>query len=130
MNEEEAIERCKQIIKDNNEVIKESRKNRDINSMQLTASLDNDSIAIETLLNLIQEKESNKIENIIEELTITNPANLSEKGLELFNKINEIIDENKEFKNKIDKISQNRYNELRVNGILFCGTDIKQYFED
>lgn len=56
MNEEEARERCKQIIKDNNEVIKEARKNRDINSMQLTASLDNDSIAIETVLNLLEKK--------------------------------------------------------------------------
>lgn len=59
MNEEErkAIERCKQIIKDNNEIIKEARKNRDINSMQLTASLDNDSIAIETVLNLLEKKD-------------------------------------------------------------------------
>ncbi len=32
-------------------------------------------------------------------------------------------------KNKtIDLISKNPYNELRVNGILFTGTDIKQYF--
>lgn len=57
MNEEEAMERCKQIIKDNNEIIKEARKNRDINSMQLTACLDNDSIAIETLLNLLEKKD-------------------------------------------------------------------------
>lgn len=28
----------------------------------------------------------------------------------------------------IDKISQNPFNELRVNGIRFCGGDIKQYF--
>ena len=35
-------------------------------------------------------------EDIIEELTKVNPANLSEEGLKLFNKINEIIDRNKE----------------------------------
>ena len=29
----------------------------------------------------------------------------------------------------IDKISQNPFNELRVDGIRFCGKDIKQYFE-
>ena len=29
----------------------------------------------------------------------------------------------------IDEISKNPYNELRVNGILFTGKDIKQYFE-
>ena len=28
----------------------------------------------------------------------------------------------------IDKISQNPFNELRVDGIRFCGEDIKQYF--
>lgn len=73
MNEEEAIERCKQIIKDNNEIIKEARKNRDINSMQLTASLDNDSIAIETVLNLLEKKDrqleerTNRIRNLEKE---------------------------------------------------------------
>ena len=111
--QKEAIERCNKLVK------VENAKWVGISNQK----------AIETVLNLIQEQESNTIENIIEELTITNPTNLSEKGIELFNKINEIIDENKEFKNKIDKISQNRYNELRVNGILFCGADIKQYFE-
>lgn len=57
MTDKEAVERCKLIIKDNNEVIKEARKNRDINSMQLTASIDNDSIAIETVLNLLEKKD-------------------------------------------------------------------------
>ena len=28
----------------------------------------------------------------------------------------------------IDKISQDPFNELRVDGIRFCGGDIKQYF--
>lgn len=31
---------------------------------------------------------------------------------------------------QIDEISKNPYNELRVNGILFSGTDIKQYFAE
>ena len=30
----------------------------------------------------------------------------------------------------IDKISQDPFNELRVDGIRFCGGDIKQYFEN
>lgn len=51
MDIEEAKMRCNKIINDNNEVIREARKNGDINTMQLTASLDNDSIAIETVLN-------------------------------------------------------------------------------
>ena len=51
------------------------------------------------------------MENLIEELTKVNPSNLSEEGLKLFNKINEIIDrneelekENKTFKNVISEI--------------------------
>lgn len=36
------------------------------------------------------------MEKLIEELTKVNPSNLSEEGLKLFNKINEIIDRNKE----------------------------------
>ena len=50
MKLEEAIKRCYQIINDSKEIIKEARKNGDINTIQLTASLDNDSIAIETVL--------------------------------------------------------------------------------
>ena len=36
------------------------------------------------------------MEELIEELTKVNPSNLSEEGLKLFNKINEIIDRNQE----------------------------------
>ena len=36
------------------------------------------------------------MEELIEELTKVTPNNLSEEGLKLFNKINEIIDKNKE----------------------------------
>lgn len=41
------------------------------------------------------------MQNLIEELTKVDPANLSEEGLKLFNKINEIIDKNKELEEKI-----------------------------
>ena len=59
---EEAKRRCLKIINDNKEVIKEARKNGDINTMQLTASLDNDSIAIRTILQALdEEKYFNKI---------------------------------------------------------------------
>lgn len=43
------------------------------------------------------------MENLIEELTKVNPNNLSKEGLKLFNKINEIIDKNKELE------EENRY---------------------
>lgn len=40
------------------------------------------------------------MENLIEELTKVNPSNLSEEGLKLFNKINEIIDRNEELEER------------------------------
>lgn len=43
------------------------------------------------------------MENLIEELTKVNPANLSEEGLKLFNKINEIIDRNRELEKQMGK---------------------------
>lgn len=53
------------------------------------------------------------MENLIEELTKVNPANLSEEGLKLFNKIMEIIDKNEEFKKNNEKykiqLTDNQY---------------------
>ena len=57
MTKEQAIERLKKMIQINNGVIKEARKNGDIFAMQLTADLDTDSIAIETALSMLEEKE-------------------------------------------------------------------------
>ena len=50
MKLEEAIKILRKTVKSNKEVIKEAGKNGDINVMQLTADLDNQSIAIETVL--------------------------------------------------------------------------------
>ncbi len=57
MTKEQAIERLKNMIQINNGVIKEARKNGDIFAMQLTADLDTDSIAIETVLSMLKEKD-------------------------------------------------------------------------
>ena len=57
MTKEQAIERLKKMIQINNGVIKEARKNGDIFAMQLTADLDTDSIAIETILSMLKEKD-------------------------------------------------------------------------
>ena len=57
MTKEQAIERLKKMIQINNGVIKEARKNGDIFAMQLTADLDTDSIAIETVLFMLEEKD-------------------------------------------------------------------------
>ena len=45
------------MIQINNGVIKEARNNGDIFAMQLTADLDTDSIAIETVLFMLEEKD-------------------------------------------------------------------------
>ena len=57
MTKEQAIERLKKMIQINNGVIKEARKNGDIFTMQLTADLDTDSIAIEKVLTMLEEKD-------------------------------------------------------------------------
>lgn len=68
MTKEQAIERLKKMIQINNGIIKEARKNGDIFAMQLTADLDTDSIAIETVLSLIEEKDK-QIDLMSEQLT-------------------------------------------------------------
>lgn len=57
MTKEQAIERLKKMIQINNDVIKEARKNGDIFAIQLTADLDTDSIAIEKVLSMLEEKD-------------------------------------------------------------------------
>lgn len=69
MTKEQAIERLKKMIQINNGVIKEARKNGDIFAMQLTADLDTDSIAIEKVLSMLEEKD--KIIDLMSE-TINN----------------------------------------------------------
>lgn len=73
MTKEQAIERLKKMIQINNGVIKEARKNGDIFAMQLTADLDTDSIAIETVLFMLEEKDKTidlMAEFIEDELTV------------------------------------------------------------
>lgn len=65
MTKEQAIERLKKMIQINNGVIKEARKNGDIFAMQLTADLDTDSIAIETVLSMLEKQD--KIIDLMEE---------------------------------------------------------------
>ena len=58
------------------------------------------------------------MEDLIEELTKVNPANLSEEGLKLFNKINEIIDKNEELEEKNSLlIQQNITYEININDL-------------
>lgn len=57
MTKEQAIKRLKKMIKINNGVIKEARKNGYIFATQLTADLNTDSIAIETVLSILEEQD-------------------------------------------------------------------------
>ena len=52
------------------------------------------------------------INNLIEELTNVRPNELSAEGLKLFNKINEIIDRNKELEEKWNKDTHKLQNAL------------------
>ena len=58
------------------------------------------------------DKNVGRIEELIEELTKVRPDELSTEGLKLFNKINEIIDRNKELEEKWDKDTHKLQNDL------------------
>lgn len=61
MSEEEIIKTLQEIIQKNQQVIKEAYKNKDINTIQLVADIDNEALAIEGILDLYnKEKEKNK----------------------------------------------------------------------
>lgn len=76
MTKEQAIERLKKMIQINNGVIKEARKNGDIFAMQLTADLDTDSIAIEKVLCMLEEKD--KIIDLMANHIATSDSDLCE----------------------------------------------------
>lgn len=76
MTKEQAIEKLKKMIQINNGVIKEARKNGDIFAMQLTADLDTDSIAIEKVLTMLEEKD--KIIDLMANHIATSDSDLCE----------------------------------------------------
>lgn len=63
------------------------------------------------------------MEKLIEELTKVNPANLSEEGLKLFNKIMEIIDRNEE----LEKIKQEKLNKYLHENQWIC-KDLAEHY--
>ena len=79
MTKEQAIEICNKIIQQNKEIVKQTRLNKDINAMQLTANCDNESLAIETVLSMLKE----------------NSAEIEQKNTELAEKNAEIEKKNK-----------------------------------
>lgn len=83
MTKEQAIKRLKKMIKINNGVIKEARKNGYIFATQLTADLNTDSIAIETVLSMIEEKDKtisskDKIIDLMANHIVTSDSDLCE----------------------------------------------------
>ena len=85
-----------------------------------------------------EQKEAIEIckEKIIEPFyAFPNPTSieLKDKDVRAIEMVLSLIKEQQEeiekYEKIIDKISQNPFNELRVDGIRFCGGDIKQYFE-
>lgn len=122
MTKEQAIERLKKMIQINNGVIKEARKNGDIFAMQLTADLDTDSIAIETVLSMLEEKDKEiQFQNDINKMELDR-HNKTEKNLKgIIKKQNKIIDLMAEyiFCNQDDKFL-----------LGYSIKDTKQYFEN
>ena len=157
MTKEEAIEKCKKIINTNNNVIKEARRVRDINTMQLVASLDDESIAIETVLNMLKEKEAeiekykklladNLAKNLNDSIKAKEKANTDLEFLNLGWKI-ELEKKDKIIDLILDKLNQGRnvfenseikeiveiYEEIKstsdLRGIELRKSCLKQYFE-
>ena len=126
MTKEQAIEICKKIIQQNNEIVKQTRLNKDVNAMQLTANCDKESLAIETVLSMLKEN-SAEIEQKNTELTEKN-AKIKKKD--------KIIDLMTKAMDKIQDPQVCKYCDNNINlnhGYCVdagkCKKGIKQYFE-
>ena len=130
--QEKAIERCKQIIKDNKEIIKEARKNGDINTIQLTASLDNDSLAIEIVLSMLQEKDK-EIEKYkyLYQKTLDNTIQADRENIKLKKQIDLMADFIFQNIDVEEDICNSAYIKCKqeTGQDITCINCIKQYFE-
>lgn len=104
MTEEKATERCEDIIKKNNKVVKEARKAGDTNAMQLVAELDTESLAIETILNIIKER-NKRIKELEEEKK--NRVDFQKKYIEVTNLYLNSISKQK-IKDKIKELANTK----------------------
>ena len=111
MKLEEAIKVLQKTIESNNEVIKEARKNGDINVMQLTADLYNQSIAIKTVLQELRDKEK-EIEKLY---TIRNEVDYGYENIHIITK------------NRLATIEKNKYL-IEIEDGKFV--DIKELYEN
>ncbi len=108
MQLEGAIKILQKTVKSNNEVVKEARKNGDINVMQLTADLDNQSIATKTVLQAL-ESYKRKYELAIEQNIKDYKNSIPKKKI-------------KEVKKKIEK-AMNLANECIEESIVVADSD-------
>lgn len=69
------------------------------------------------------------MEELIEELTKVNPSNLSEEGLKLFNKINEIIDKNEQLEEKLQE-AENQLDLDYVDNNYIPKSKVKEKLEE
>lgn len=115
------------MIEVNNGVIKEARKNGDIFAMQLTADLDTDSIAIEKVLTMLEEKDKqiDKLKKHNDELLRKLRNRVKEvKKLEKYSLYKEEFSRlNKQLQNK-DKII-----DLMANHIATSDSDLCEYLD-
>ena len=84
MELEEAKSYLETVIKVNNSVIKEARKNGDINTIELTADLDCQSIAIETVLQALEklQQDNYKLDRENQQLFESKINSISKKKIE------------------------------------------------
>lgn len=139
--EQEAIEKCKEIIQQNKEIVKQARLSKDTNAIELTANCNKESIAIETVLNMLKEKdkEINRKSSTIKALQCA----LHERTEERDRKDNIITRQNKQIDLMAEHIVSSAIVDDTVCAIKCdCETDIeedcthekmlictKQYFE-
>ena len=83
MTEEEIIKTLQEIIQKNQQVIKEAYKNKDINTMQLVADIDNEAIAIQGLLDLYDKQK--KMTDLMAEY-LTSPIHDKQGVIDYFKK--------------------------------------------
>lgn len=124
MTKEEAIEKCKKIINTNNNVIKEARRVRDINTMQLVASLDDESIAIETVLNMLKEKEA-EIEKYKKLLADNLARNLNDSIKAKEKADTDLDDLNKGWQVELEKYKQ-LYNKALDDAVITAHDNMKK----
>lgn len=138
--EQEAIEKCKEIIQQNKEIVKQARLSKDTNAIELTANCNKESIAIETVLNMLKEKgtEINKYKRKNKELSIQllkiykeqdNYNARIEKKDKMIDLLIDYIDTLSEYYTRAEGKNNEFCDEKCIDKNIDCYDCIKQYFE-